>query len=118
MRLAAFQSLYSSHDRATGTVHRYTREELVRCLKSQGLVPERTTYANTLFLPVAVLWRLLRKSSGGTRSDVRPLPWGLRWINPFLEKLLSLEAAWLRNPGSGLPLGLSVIVVSRKPHLE
>jgi SAM-dependent methyltransferase len=118
VRLAAFQSLYSSHDRATGTVHRYTRKELVRCLEAQGLILVRATYANTLLFPVEVLWRLLHKSSHGTRSDVRPLPKGTRWMNPLFEMLLSLEAVWLRRPGTQLPAGLSVIAVARKPpHL-
>jgi len=118
VRLAAFQSLYSSHDRATGTVHRYTREELVRCLEAEGLILVRATYANTLLFPVEVLWRLLHKSSHGTRSDVRPLPKGTRWMNPLFEMLLSLESVWLRRSGTQLPAGLSVIAVARKPpHL-
>jgi SAM-dependent methyltransferase len=115
VRLAAFQSLYSSHDRATGTVHRYTREELVRCLKAQDLILVRATYANTLLFPVEALWRYLHKSSRGTWSDVRPLPKGTRWMNPLLEMLLSLEAVWLRRPRTQFPAGLSVIAVARKP---
>src|SRR5579859_3088750 len=57
IRLPAFQSLYSGHDRAILTAHRYTRKELVQCLEAQGLTLVRTTYANTLLFPVAVFWR-------------------------------------------------------------
>lgn len=115
VRVAAFQSLYSSHDQATGTVHRYAREELARCLKAQRLTLLRTTYANALLFPAAVVWRLLRRASHGPRSDVRPLPRGMGWMNPLLEGMLSLEAVWLRRLPWRLPVGLSVIGVARKP---
>lgn len=115
IRLPAFQSLFSGHDRAIRTVHRYTRKELVRRLEGQGLTLVRTTYANTLLLPVAVVWRWLHKTSHGQRSDVRPLPKGLGWMNPLIEMVFSLEAVWLRHLPWRLPVGLSVIAVARRP---
>lgn len=115
IRLPALQSLYSSHDRAIRTAHRYSRDELVHCFEAQGLKLERATYANTILFPVAAVRRWLGRSRQGTKSDVRPLPTGLGWLNLPLGWALSLEAAWLRRPGSQLPVGLSVLGIARKP---
>jgi SAM-dependent methyltransferase len=112
VRLPAFQWLYSGHDRAVSTVHRYTSGELAARFKEHGLTPLRFTYANTLLLPVAVVWRRLHREP---HSDVRPLPAGMAWMNRWLERILSLEAAWLRHPRRRLPAGLSVVGIARKP---
>jgi SAM-dependent methyltransferase len=111
IRLPAFQSLYSGHDRAVSTVHRYSLQELAQKFKEQGLMPMRLSYANTLLLPVAVIWRWLHREP---HSDVRPLPRGLVWTNAWLARILSLEAAWLRLTRLRLPVGLSVIGMARK----
>ena len=111
IRLPAFQSLYSGHDRAVSTVHRYTRKELERCLNNQRLELMRLTYANALLLPGALVWRFVHRKP---RSDVRPLPKSFRWMNSWLERVLALEAMWLRRPHWSLPVGLSVIGIGRK----
>lgn len=117
VRAPAFQSLYSQHDRAVSTAHRYTARELGNCLAAQGLVLEKVTYANTLLYPVALAWRWARRSPGGTpQSDVKPLPPGLRWLNPLLAGLLGIEAWWLQHLPWRLPVGLSVIALARKPQ--
>jgi SAM-dependent methyltransferase len=116
VRLPAFESLRSAHDEAIRTVHRYTAGELAQCLTRQGLVLERETYANTILFPIAVVWRWLHRRSHRQGSDVRPMPKGMGWMNPLLEKILSLEAIWLRGPNRRFPAGLSVIAVARKPH--
>lgn len=116
VRVPAFQFLYSQHDRAVSAVHRYTAHELGRCLAKEGLVLERVTYANALLFPLAVLWRWLRRSPTGIpRSDVKPLPIGLRWLNPLLAGMLGIEAWWLKYLPWRLPVGLSVIALARKP---
>jgi len=116
VRVPAFQFLYSQHDRAVSTVHRYTARELGSCLAREGLVLERVTYANALLFPLAVLWRWLRRSlTGAPRSDVKPLPIGLHWLNPLLVWVLGIEAWWLKYLPWRLPVGLSVIALARKP---
>ena len=113
LRASAFQFLYSEHDRAISSVHRYTTKELKQCLMHQGFKLERLTYANSVLSPAAVVWRLLhRRSRRPPQSDVRPLPWGLRWANAWLARTLMLEAAWLKH--FPLPAGLSVIGIARK----
>jgi ubiquinone/menaquinone biosynthesis C-methylase UbiE len=115
VRVPAFERLYSEHDRAIGTVHRYTAPELRQALVAQGLVLERLTYANALLFPLAAVWRWLHRSPRpDPQSDVRPLPKGLRWLNLPLTGLLALEAAWLRCFPWRLPFGLSLIAVARK----
>lgn len=115
LRLPAFQWLYGEHDRAIGTVHRYTAAELAESLLVHGLLLERVTYANTLLFPFAVLWRWLHRSlRPQPRSDVRPLPRGLDWMSPLLAAALAIEAAWLRALRWRLPVGLSVMAIARK----
>lgn len=117
VRLPAFQWLYSGHDRAILTTHRYTRPELVQYLNSSGLIVVRATYVNSLLFPVAAVWRWLNRSQQGIRSDVRPLPKGLRWTNSLLEGFLKFEARYLRRFDWSFPVGLSVVAVARKPTL-
>lgn len=115
LRVPAFEWLYSEHDKAIGTVHRYTAPELRQALVAQGLVLERLTYANALLFPLAVAWRWLHRSPRAEpQSDVRPLPKGLRWLNFLLAGVLACEAAWLRYVPWPLPFGLSLIAVARK----
>ena len=117
IRVPALQLLYSQHDRAVSSAHRYTARELADRLAMNGLVLERVTYANTFLFPVALVWRWLRRSPGGTpQSDVKPLPRGLGWLNPLLAGLLAIEAWWLKHLRWRLPVGLSVIALARKPQ--
>ncbi|MFB3923222.1 MAG: methyltransferase domain-containing protein [Terriglobia bacterium] len=119
VRVPAFQFLYSQHDRAVSTVHRYTAHELADCLKREGLTLGRVTYANTFLFPLAALWRRLRRSQAGKcQSDVKPLPRGLRWLNPLLAGILGIEAWWLKCLPWRLPVGLSVIALASKPKAQ
>jgi SAM-dependent methyltransferase len=116
VRVPAFQFLYSQHDRAVYTEHRYTARELRQRLEEQGLTVARTTYAMAILFPVALVWRWLTRSQHDSpQSDVRPLPGPLRWLNSPLAGLLAIEAAWLRWLPWRLPFGLSVMALARKP---
>jgi SAM-dependent methyltransferase len=108
--LPAYERLRSSHDRAVHTARRYTKRRLLRLAEAAGLVPERLSYWNSAILPAAALWRLLRARGDDARSDLTPPP---RLANGLL-------AAWLRVESGlalrvGLPFGLSVFGVLRKP---
>jgi SAM-dependent methyltransferase len=120
VRVAAYEAMRSSHDEELGTCRRYTLEELTAELKYAGFGILRATYANTLLLPLAMIWRLGLKRIGlaPRGSDVRPLPSTLRWANGLLETALKGEAHWLRRKGATLPAGLSAICVARKPHVQ
>jgi SAM-dependent methyltransferase len=116
VRVPAFQFLYSQHDRAVYTEHRYTARELRVRLEEQGLRVERVTYANSILFPIVFVWRWLTRSNrADPQSDVRPLPKALRWLNPLLAGLFGLEAAWLKILPWRLPVGVSVMALAQKP---
>lgn len=118
VRVAAYEWMRSGHDEALGTQRRYELGQLVDRMESAGFRVLRTTYANSLLLPVAVLRRLLLKRIGlaSRGSDVKPLPPALDRLNRMLAGLLRREAQWLRNPKTRLRGGLSAICVAEKPR--
>ena len=117
VRVPAYDWLTSDHDRALATQHRYSLDELGGKMKRAGFEVLRTTYANSLLLPVAAFRRLVLKRFGlaSAGSDVKPLPKSLLWINSALTAALRTEALLLKIPNAKLPVGLSVICVARKP---
>ena len=118
VRAAAYEWLRSSHDQALATHRRYRLSTLVDGVSRAGFEVVRTTYANTVLLPLAVLHRLVLKRVGlaAPGSDVRPLPQRLEWVEGVLAAALRLEARILRKAPASLPFGLSAICVARKPH--
>ena len=117
VRAAAFEWLRSGHDTALGTHKRYRLSELSSRLERNGFVVLRTTYANSLLLPVAAFRRLVLKRAGlaDSGSDVKPLPPWLAPLNIFMRLVLQAEAAWLQTMPLNLPAGVSAICVVRKP---
>ena len=111
VRVPAFQWLYGPTDRTLHTAHRYTTSEMASKLSKAGLRPLQATYANTLLFPVALARRIAARFVGqyGT-TDVRPV---FGPLNRLLRTLLSLEAPVLAR--ANLPIGLSCIVVAKKP---
>jgi SAM-dependent methyltransferase len=109
LNLPAYEWLRSAHDEAIHTARRYTRSRVRRLLEAHPLRILKLSHWNTLLLPLAVLVRLLRRGSGESDSDVRPLP---GWLNTALEQFPYLEARWLRR--GSLPAGLSVVALARK----
>jgi SAM-dependent methyltransferase len=115
-RAAAYGWMMSGHDRALDTQRRYNLGELRGLLEASGLRVVRSTYANGLLLPAAVVRRLLLKPLGlaDRGSDVRPLPPSLSWLDRAFVSALGAEARLLRRPGASLPAGLSAVCVAVK----
>lgn len=113
LRLPAYRWLFSRHDRAVDTRYRFSRGELRRLLVDAGFEVVHSTYANTLLFPVAVAKRLLDRLAGGepTHSDV-VVP--ARPINAAFRTALSLETPLARTVG--LPFGLTVVALGRRPE--
>lgn len=114
---AAYQWLYGAHDRAVHGARRYTKSRIRELAVGAGLEIIELTYRNAIALPWALLVRGLGgvlgshgSSSGAGRSDVRPLP---PWLNSLLGVAARVENAWLGR--GGIPAGLSVWCVGRKP---
>lgn len=116
-RTAAYASLLSGHDAALGTHHRYDRTALLAFVERAGFRPIRSTYANSLLLPVAAFRRLVLKRAklADAGSDVKPLPRSLNWVDALLRMVLEAEARWMKSVRFGLPAGLSVICAAQKP---
>jgi SAM-dependent methyltransferase len=108
----AYPSLWSDHDVALGHRRRYRRGQLEALLEAAGLRVERCSYAMASILPVAVLVRLLQRAArrGPPQSGYVRVP---AWLNALLTRLVALEGFWLRC--AGLPFGLSLVALARRP---
>jgi SAM-dependent methyltransferase len=108
----AYQWLWSSHDEVNHHHRRYTRGTLSRACERAGWREVRTTYFNSLLLPVAILLRVLeRLSTRPTESslDLWVPPEPFNWL---LERPLALEAALIARRRR-IPAGLSLLSVFR-----
>jgi SAM-dependent methyltransferase len=108
----AYQWLWSGHDEINHHHRRYTRRTLRAVAEQAGWKQARTTYFNSLLLPVAILLRVVdRINTKPTESslDLWVPPEPLNWV---LERPLALEAA-LIGRGGRIPAGLSLLAVFR-----
>lgn len=108
----AYPWLWSGHDEINHHYRRYTRRSLQSVARAAGWEQARTTYFNSLLLPVAIVLRLLERLSPRTTESsldlwVPPAP--LNWL---LERPLALEAAVIGR-GGRIPAGLSLLTLFR-----
>ena len=108
----AYQWLWSGHDEINHHFRRYTRHSLLHVAQQAGWEPVRTTYFNSLLLPIAIALRVLDRFSSKTTESSLDLwvpPPALNWL---LERPFSLEAALIARR-TRIPAGLSLLVVLR-----
>ncbi len=108
----AYEWLWSGHDEINHHHRRYTRRSLQRVAEQAGWKQTRTTYFNSVLLPVAILLRALDRLSTKTTESSLDLwvpPEPLNWL---LERPLALEAVMLGH-GGRIPAGLSLLSVFR-----
>jgi SAM-dependent methyltransferase len=110
VRMAAYRWLWSAHDEAVHSRHRYVRREVVALLENEGLEVERATYCNSILLPLIVLRRGFGRLTGKKGSDLAFLPRPAEWL---LRRVLGFEARWLTK--RSLPFGASITALCRKP---
>jgi SAM-dependent methyltransferase len=108
----AYQWLWSGHDEINHHHRRYTRRSLQHVAEQAGWKQARTTYFNSLLLPVAILLRVLDRFNTKTTESsldlwVPPAP--LNWL---LERPLTLESTLIAR-GGRIPAGLSLLAVFR-----
>jgi SAM-dependent methyltransferase len=106
----AYQWLWSGHDEINHHHRRYTRRSLKRVAEQAGWKQARTTYFNSLLLPVAVILRLLDRVNTKTSESSLDLwipPEPLNWL---LERPLTMESALISRRVS-IPAGLSLLSV-------
>src|SRR5436190_19261524 len=120
VRVAAYKWMRAGHDVAMGTQRRYDLDDLRQAVENVGFEITRSTYANGVLFPIAMLKRMvlepLRLANAG--SDVRRFPTGLGWLDPVFRAAMSLEAIFFRGTRRSLPYGLSAICIARKPGPE
>jgi SAM-dependent methyltransferase len=113
LTVPAYQWLWSGHDVVNHHHRRYTRRSLQRVAEQAGWRQVRTTYFNSLLLPVAIVLRVLDRFSRSKPTEssldlwVPPKP--LNWL---LERPMRLEAALIAR-GGRIPAGLSLLAVYR-----
>ncbi len=104
--------LWSGHDEINHHFRRYTRRSLQRVACQARWEQVRTTYFNSLLLPVAAVLRLLDRVSRATTESSLDLWVPPRPANWLLEQPLQLEAAMIAHRGR-IPAGLSLLAVFR-----
>ena len=108
----AYQWLWSGHDEINYHHRRYTRRTLQRVAERAGWRQARTTYFNSLLLPVAILLRVLDRINTKTTESSLDLWVPPQPVNWLLERPLALEAALIAR-GGRIPAGLSLLAVFR-----
>jgi SAM-dependent methyltransferase len=106
----AYQWLWSGHDEINHHHRRYTRRSLLAVAQHAGWECARTSYFNSLLLPVAILLRALDPLSSKTTESSLDLWVPPRPANWLLERPLALEAAVIGR-GRRIPAGLSLLAV-------
>lgn len=115
VRVAAYDWLRSRHDLEWAITHRYARGELCAKLTAAGFAMQKASYANTFLFPAAVLKRWSEKWFP-PRADESDLELGARPTRTtgLFRALLASERRWVT--GRGLPFGLSLVALARKPN--
>lgn len=116
VRVAAYQWMFSGHDRAVKTQRRYNLPEISQKLEAAGFRILRKTYANSILFPAAVFRRVILKKIGfaDSGSDVKALPPSLEWLNRMMKRMMFLEARYLKRQNRKLPFGLSAVCIAQK----
>ena len=62
---AAFQWLYSQHDLAVNSIHRFSRTELADLARASGLRVQRSSYLFAFLFPLTATWKLIKRAVPG-----------------------------------------------------
>jgi SAM-dependent methyltransferase len=112
LTVPAYQWLWSGHDVINHHHRRYTRRTLRDVAERAGWRQTRTTYFNSLLLPVAIMLRALDRLNTKTTESSLDLWVPPQPLNQLLERPLAMEAALIRR-GGRIPAGLSLLAVFR-----
>jgi len=112
INVPAHPFLWSDHDVALHHFRRYTRAGLRQLLLSTGFTIKRLTFAMCAVFPIALVFRLDRRS---TRAGAKPSSHVVAvptLLNALLVKVLAAEAILLRR--LNVPTGLSLMAVVKR----
>jgi SAM-dependent methyltransferase len=110
VNVPAYRWLWSYHDVAVRSKHRFLRREVAGLLSAAGFTTELNTHWNALPFPLIVAKRKLFARTGDT-SDVKSYP---APVEAAFRGLMALEHAWLCI-GGRWAWGSSILAVGRKP---
>lgn len=116
LTVPAYQWLWSTHDVRLHHKRRYSKKVLLSRIESAGLEVHFASYFTTLFFPLAVMQRVANKfksSANGTSLRQPCWPKHLQLAHRLVAFALSVERSLVRH--IGLPFGLSIVVVAKKP---
>ena len=112
VRASAFDFLRSRHSEFVLERQRFTRARLNALLSGAGFRILRSTYANSLLVPVAAakfrVWEPLSRAPA--HSGVEPVA---PWLDRVLHAPLALEAKWI-GAGRNLPVGQSLVWIGER----
>jgi len=112
LTVPAYQWLWSGHDEINHHQRRYTMRSLRTVAEQAGWQQERTSYFNSLLLPVAILLRVLDRFNRKTTESSLDLWVPPEPVNRALEVPLMLESQMIAR-GGRIPAGLSLLSVFR-----
>jgi SAM-dependent methyltransferase len=112
LRLPAYEWMRRAHDKVVHTRRRYTRAQVSLRLRESGFSVEKISYANCLLFPAAVVKKLMEGLFPPV-EDQSDLMIGFGPFNGLLATVLSAEGPLISR--WGLPFGLSIIALGRKP---
>ena len=112
VRVSALDILRSRHSMHAAERQRFTRGRLIQAAEEAGFAVLRTSYANSLLMPVALLkfrvWEPLFDSE--PESGVLPVS---PWLDKTLHAALALESRCI-GLNMNLPIGQSLVLVGRR----
>ena len=111
LRVPGAKWLRGQHDTAADVEKRYNAQELRTKLCETGLVPEHISYANAFLFPIAAAKRLSERLLPPQNGS--DLTLGMGPFNSLLSAVLAAEAPLVA--GCGLPYGLTLVALARKP---
>ncbi|GMV34696.1 class I SAM-dependent methyltransferase [Chloroflexi bacterium CFX5] len=113
LRLPAYNWLRGRHDERVHIRQRFTSGQIKSLLRQCGFIAEHLSYANMLLFPLAAVKRTGERLLK-IRSEASEL--SIHWTNEWFRRILTWEAPLVA--GVGLPCGLSVFALARKPGAE
>lgn len=116
LRVAAYDWLRGRHDLEWAVARRYSRRDLREKLAAAGFGDTRLSHANFWLLPVAVLKRFLERfRPPASESDLSLSAGSASLAGRLLRAVLASEAPLAARLPGGLPWGLSLFALARKP---
>lgn len=112
VRVPAFEWLRGHHDDRVHGQRRYTRHELHHKLQLAGLTPRKSSYVNTILLPLA-LWQRWRERQSTAATSASDLEMPSPLVNAVGRFALHTEAQGL-TVGIRWPVGVSLLCIAQR----